>query len=218
MKRLALAAPTAALAAALAIPLAAAAADQPPPGAYSVDMAHASLNFRISHMGLSHYTARFTRMKATLKFDPAHPEAQSVTATIDANSLQTNYPEPKKLNFDAQIEKQFLDTAKHPTITFRSTKVEPTGPKTAKVTGELTLRGVTRPVSLEATYNGGYPAGGMDPSGSRIGFSAHGTIKRSDFGITFGLPAPGTTMGVGDQIDIAIEAEFTQPATKKKKP
>jgi len=190
------------------------AAPMPPPGPYSVDMAHASLNFRINHMGLSRYTARFTRMKARLVFDPAHPADQSVTATIDANSLQTNYPEPAKLNFDRQIEKEFLETAKFPTITFRSTKVTPTGPATAKVEGTLTLHGVTRPVTLEATYNGGYPAGGFDPSGSRVGFSAHGTIRRSEFGIAYGLPAPGTTMGVGDEIDVAIEAEFTQPGPK----
>src|ERR1700712_2630031 len=100
MKALALAA----LAALASTPgLAAAPQPSPPPGAYAVDMAHGSLNFRISHLGLSHYTARFTRMSAKLAFDPAHPQAQSVTADIDANSLQTNYPDPAKLNFDAQI-------------------------------------------------------------------------------------------------------------------
>jgi polyisoprenoid-binding protein YceI len=211
MKRLALAILAAAFASAAG---SAAAADQPPPGAYSIDMTHASLNFRLSHMGLSRYTARFTRMKATLTFDPARPQAQAVTATIDATSLQTNYPNPKALDFDSQVERQFLDTAKYPTITFRSTKVEPTGAKTAKVTGDLTLHGVTKPVTLEVTYNGGYPAGGFDPSGARVGFSAHGQIRRSDFGITFGLPAPGSEIGVGDEIDVAIEAEFTQPGPK----
>ena len=194
----------------------AAAAPQPPPGAYAIDMAHASLNFRISHLGLSHYTARFTRIRAKLAFDPAKPQAQSITAVIDANSLQTNYPEPAKLNFDKQIEKEFLETAKFPTISFRSTKVEPTGPTTAKVQGELTLHGVTRPVTLEVSYNGGYPAGGFDPMGARVGFSAHGVIKRSAFGITYGLPPAGTTLGVGDEIEVAIEAEFTQPGAAKK--
>ena len=215
MKPLALAA-LAALAVTPTAALAAPPQPQPPPGDYSLDPAHASLNFRISHLGLSRYTARFTKMQAKLAFDPAHPAAQSVTAVIDANSLQTNYPDPAKLNFDAQIERQFLDTAKYPQITFRSTKVEPTGPTTAKVAGDLTLHGVTKPVTLEASYNGGYPAGGFDPSGARIGFSAHGTIRRSDFGITFGLPAPGTNMGVGDEIEITIEAEFSQPGPPKR--
>ncbi|WP_293900042.1 YceI family protein [Phenylobacterium sp.] len=181
-----------------------------PAGEYTMDPAHTSLNFRIDHMGLSHYTARFTRLDGKLAFDPANPGAQSVTATIDAGSLQTNYPDPAKLNFDAQVETEFLETAKFPRITFRSTKVEPTGARTARITGDLTLHGVTRPVTLEATFNGGYKAGGMDPMGARIGVSAKGSFRRSEFGIAYGLPAPGTTMGVGDLIDVAIEGEFTK--------
>jgi len=68
---------------------------------------------------------------------------------------------------------------------------------------------VTKPVTLEATFNGGYKASGMDPMGNRIGFSAHGAFKRSDFGIKFGVPAPGTDFGVGDEIEVTIEGEFT---------
>jgi polyisoprenoid-binding protein YceI len=181
-----------------------------PAGDYRADPAHTSVNFRLSHLGLSHYTARFTKLTAVVHFDPAHPEQQSVEATIDATSLQTNYPDPTKLNFDAQVEKEFLETAKFPQIVFKSTKVEVTGERTARVTGELTLHGVTYPVVLETTFNGGYKAGGMDPMGNRIGFSAHGSFKRSDFGIKYGLPAPGTTFGVGDEIDLAIEGEFTK--------
>ena len=185
----------------------------PPAGDYSIDPAHASLNFRVSHLGLSHYTARFTRFTGKLAFDPAHPAAQAVVATIDAGSLQTNYPEPRKLDFDAQIERQFLDTGKFPTIGFHSTKVELTGPTTARLTGDLTLHGVTRPVTLEVSYNGGYGPGGIDPTGARIGFSAHGAFRRSDFGIGFGLPAPGTQMGVGDEVEVIIEAEFVRPGS-----
>lgn len=188
---------------------AAAPISEAPAGAYRADMAHTSLNFRISHLGLSRFTARFTRLEAVVHFDPAHPEAQSVTATIDANSLQTNYPEPAKLNFDAQIEKEFLGADKFPQITFKSTKVEVTGERTARVTGDLTLHGVSKPVVLETSFNGGYKAGGMDPMGNRIGFSAHGVFKRSDFGLTAGLPPPGTSFGVGDEIEVAIEGEFT---------
>jgi polyisoprenoid-binding protein YceI len=180
-----------------------------PAGTYSMDLGHTSVTFRISHLGLSNYTARFTKADGKLAFDPAAPRAQSVTATIDAGSLRTDYPDPK-LDFDSLIEKEFLETAKHPTITFTSTKVEPTGPRTARVTGDLTLHGVTRPVVLEAKFNGGYPPGDMDPAGARIGFSAQGTFKRSDFGIAYGLPAPGTNMGVGDEVAVAIETEFTK--------
>jgi polyisoprenoid-binding protein YceI len=177
------------------------------PGAYRMDLSHTSVNFRVSHLGFSKWTARFTKMDGTLNFDPANPAAQSVTATIDATSLQTNYPDAKTLDFDAEVEKSFLDTAKYPTITFKSTKVTPTGPNTADLTGDLTLHGVTKPVTLKATFNGGYKPNAMDPGG-RIGFSAHGVFKRSDFGITYGIPAPGTNMGVGDDVEVIIETEF----------
>ena len=80
-----------------------------------------------------------------------------------------------------------------------------------EISGALTLHGVTRPIILTATYNAGYPGmPEMDPQ-ARVGFSAHGSFKRSDFGIAYGVPAPGTTMGVGDLIDFSIEAEFTGP-------
>ncbi|MBV9912724.1 MAG: YceI family protein [Sinobacteraceae bacterium] len=104
-----------------------------------------------------------------------------------------------------------LDTAKFPQIVFKSGEVRVTGPKSMEISGTLRLHGVTRPMTLLATYNGGY-AGmpKMDPQ-ARVGFSAHGSFKRSDFGITFGVPAPGTTVGVGDTIDFSIEAEFIGP-------
>ena len=86
-----------------------------------------------------------------------------------------------------------------------------TGPATADVTGDLTLKGVTKPVTLHATFNGGYEGHPQDPH-ARIGFSAHGVLKRSDFGITLGIPAPGTTMGVFDDVEFAIDAEFSGPA------
>ncbi len=181
-----------------------------PAGVYVMDLSHTSVSLRVMHLGLSFYTARFTKLDGQLTFDPANPAAQSVTAVIDADTMQTNYPDPAKLDFDTQVETQFLAAKQFPKITFTSTKVEPTGPRTAKVTGNLTLRGVTKPVILEATFNGGYKAGKMDPSGARIGFSAKGVFKRSDYGIGFAIPAPGTNMGVGDQIEVTIESEFTR--------
>jgi len=107
---------------------------------------------------------------------------------------------------------QMLDTVKFPQIVFKSERIRMTGAKSMEISGTLTLHGVTRPLVLSATFNGGYPGlPNMDPH-ARIGFSAHGSFKRSDFGMTFGIPAPGTTMGVGDLIDYSIEAEFTGPA------
>jgi polyisoprenoid-binding protein YceI len=185
-----------------------------PAGTYTLDKAHGSLIFRVNHLGFSHYTARFKRFDATLQFDPDHLARSSVTATVDATSLETDYPNPKELDFNAQLQgEQWLDTAKFPQMTFRSKTIEVTGPNEFRINGELTLRGITRPMTLEAKYNGGYAGHPLDPH-ARIGFSAHGTLKRSEFGMTYGIPAPGTTMGVGDEVEIIIEAEFTGPPLK----
>ncbi len=184
---------------------AAAPASTAPAGAYTVDHSHASVVFEVNHLGFSHYTAGFDKLDGKLAFDPANPAAMTVEATIDVASLDVNTPPAGFL--DELLGTMFFDAKQFPTITFKSTKVEPTGPATAKVTGDLTLHGVTKPVTLDATFNGGWSANAYD--GNRVGFSAKGVLKRSDFGMGVGLPAPGTTMGVFDDVDVAIEAEFS---------
>ena len=192
-------------------PVAPAATDVPA-GNYTLDRNHASLIFRINHLGFSHYTARFTRFDATLELDPAHPATSSVTATIDPTSIETDNPDPT-LDFDHQLQNQdWLNTAQFPQMTFRSTALGLTGPNTARVTGDLGLHGVTRQVTLDVTFNGGYASNPLDPSGSRIGFSAHGSLERSEFGIAEALPPPRSTFGLGDEVEVLIEAEFTRPA------
>ena len=179
-------------------------------GVYDLDKTHASVTFRVDHLGMSRYTARFTGIDGRLNFDPANPAVMSVEASVDTGSIKTDYPNPTP-NFDAELAgPNWLDAARFPKITFKSTAVEPTGPNTAKVTGDFTLHGVTRPLVLDVTFNGGYEAAPMDP-GSRIGFSAQGKLKRSDFGVSYGVPQPGSTFGVGDEVEIQIEAEFTKP-------
>ena len=179
-----------------------------PAGEYKLDKSHASLLFRVSHLGFSQYTARFSRFDAQLKFDPANLPASSVNVTVDPRSIDADgAPE----GFMATLAgAQWLDADKFPQMTYRSTKVERAGKNGMRIHGELTLHGVTRPVTLNATYNGGYAGHPFDPN-ARIGFSAKGTLKRSDFGIAYGIPAPGTTMGVSDEVEIAIESEFTGP-------
>ena len=192
-------------------PAPAPAAAKVPAGNYTLDKAHASLIFRVNHLGFSHYTARFKRFDARLQFDPADLAASRVTATVDARSIETDFPDPAKVDFNAQLQNEkWLDTAKFPEMTFRSTKVDVTGPNAMRVTGELTLHGVTRPVSLDATYNGGYAGHPLDPH-ARIGFSAHASLKRSEFGVAFGVPEPGSTFGVGDDVEVVIEAELSGP-------
>lgn len=183
-----------------------------PAGSYTLDKSHASLIFRVNHLGFSNFTARFKRFDAQLQFDPAHLAASTLSATIDVNSLETDYPDPATLDFNAQVQgKEFLDVAQFPQITFLSTKVEATSATAMRITGDITLHGVTRPLTLEATFNGGYAGHPMDPH-ARIGFSAHGSLNRSEFGIGYGVPAPGSTMGVSDKVEIIIETEFSGPA------
>jgi polyisoprenoid-binding protein YceI len=185
-----------------------------PAGAYTIDPAHTSVLFRVDHLGFSNYTARFKKATAQLQFDPSNLAASSVTVTVDASSIETDFPDPAKVDFNAQLlSEQWLDGAKFPQITFRSTSVEATGPRTMHINGDLTLRGVTRPMTLEARFNGGYAGHPMDPN-ARIGFSAHGVLKRSEFGMSYGIPAPGTTMGVSDEVNVIIETEFSGPPWK----
>ncbi|HEX3364692.1 YceI family protein [Phenylobacterium sp.] len=200
-----------------AIAAAAPAAPQPPAGTYTMDKAHTSVTFRVNHLGFSHYTARFATVDGKLKFNPAAPATMAVEATIDPRSLTLNTP-PTGFH-DQLMSKAWFDAAAFPAITFRSTKVQVTGANTAKVTGDFTLHGVTKPVVLDVTYNGGYPPNSFDPGGARVGFSAHGAFKRSAFGMGAGIPAPGTTMGVSDDVDVAIETEFSggKPAVAAKK-
>ncbi|MBI3438187.1 MAG: YceI family protein [Proteobacteria bacterium] len=180
-----------------------------PSGAYTLDKAHASLIFRVDHLSFSHFTGRFTRWDATLQLDPQHPEAANISATIDPQSLESDNPPAGFLSMLHGPE--WLNVAQFPQIAFHSTRVDRTGANTARITGDFTFHGVTKPLTLEATFNGGY-AGNVYDRHARLGFSAHGTVRRSDFGMSIGLPPPGTTMGVGDEVEFIIETEFSGPA------
>jgi polyisoprenoid-binding protein YceI len=180
-----------------------------PAGVYTIDKPHSSLIVRLSHLGYSQFTARFTTWDAQLQFDPAQPERSQINVTIDPHSIASDNPPAGFI--DQMRGTEFLDAAQFPNITFRSTRVERTGPNTANIIGDLTLHGVTKPVTLQARFNGGYEGMQLDPN-ARIGFSAHGTFKRSDFGMGFGVPAPGTNMGVGDDVSVTIETEMNGPA------
>jgi polyisoprenoid-binding protein YceI len=185
-----------------------------PAGDYKLDPAHSTLVFRVNHLGFSNYTVRFRGLDAQLRFDPRNLPATQLTARVDARSIETDYPDPK-YDFNKELQGEpWLNAAKFPAIEFRTTRVEDLGDQALRVHGELTLRGVTKPIELQATYNGGYAGHPMDPN-ARIGFSAHGALRRSDFGIAGGIPAAGSNLGVGDKVSIVIETEFTGPPLPK---
>ena len=182
-----------------------------PAGAYSLDKAHTSLIFRVNHLGFSHFTGRFTRYDAKLTFDPAKPTASNISVTIDPASITSdNAPDGflEVLNGD-----KFLDTAKYPEMKFTSRSVEAGQDGSLRIRGELTIRGVTKPLTLDARYNGGYAGHPYDPR-ARVGFSAHGTFKRSDFGVSAGIPSATMPWGVGDEVEVQIETELSGPALK----
>jgi polyisoprenoid-binding protein YceI len=183
-----------------------------PSGVYRLDPNHASLIVRATHFGMSHYTLRLTKFDATLNFDAEHPTQSSITATADPHSVQTDYPGTR--NFDAELQNsQWLDADTFPELRFQSTSIELTGANTGRMTGDLTIRGVTKPVTFDVTFNHGYAQHPTGAPGAYLGFSAHGTFKRSDYGMMVLQPPAGApTIGVSDEAELVIEAEFTNQA------
>jgi polyisoprenoid-binding protein YceI len=171
-----------------------------PAGDYRMDADHWSIVFDVEHLKYSRFTMRFDRAKGTLHLDPATPENSSVKVTIDAASIDTNVKALDKITTGESM----LDVANSPTITFESTRFEVTGPSTGELTGNLTIRGKTAPVTLDVVFNGAAPNPlTREPT---VGFGATGTFSRSSFGMTAYYPA------VGDDIHVRIQAEFEQPA------
>lgn len=180
-----------------------------PAGTYRLDKSHASLLFKVDHIGFSNYTGQFRAFDAVLEFDPANPQEMKVSATIDARSL--DIPAPPAGFLDELKGAAWLDAVGHPEMTFRSTSVTLTAPDAARVEGELLFRGVTAPVAMEVAFNGGYAGFPPYDPNARIGFSATGALSRSAFGVSFGVPTAETPLGVGDLVSFEIEAEFTGP-------
>ncbi|HET6804712.1 MAG TPA: YceI family protein [Frateuria sp.] len=168
---------------------------QAAPATYRLDPHHTMVLFSWGHFGFSHPTAELGLGQGTLVFDPNHPEQASVEVTLPMAGLDTHVPA-----LDEHLAKpDFFDAAKYPLVTYKSTRVEVLGKDHFRITGNLTVHGVTRPVVLEATLNriGKHPMTGK-PS---IGFDASGTLKRSDFGV--GAHAPS----VSDEISLHITTE-----------
>lgn len=180
-------------------------AAEQPAGVYVLDTAHASVSWRLRHAGIGIFVARFDKFNATLDFDPANPAASSINATIEAASVNTGVLNNNgERAFDREIATQAFGSAQHPQITFVSRSINVTSPTTGEITGDLTLRGVTKPVTLQASFEGGRF---IQFRGKQvIAFSARGTFNRKDFGATLSNPlADGFA---GDIVDVEFHAEF----------
>ncbi|MEM6762557.1 MAG: YceI family protein [Pseudomonadota bacterium] len=172
-----------------------------PSGTYNVDPSHASVVWKISHLGFSNYTALFDRegISATVELDAENVANSTLSVTLNGLSIETLDPGEK--DFNAEIESaRILNAAEFPEIVFTSTGIEITSDTTAVINGELTLNGQTHPFSLDTQLNG---AGNHPMSGQPIiGVSAEGVLDRTVWGVDF-LAGP-----IGTEVAVEIEAEF----------
>lgn len=172
-----------------------------PSGKYVLDPTHASLTWKVNHFGLSNYTARFTDFDIALDLDVEDVEKSAVTVSIDASSVRTDYK--GDADFDAEIteDSKFLNSSDFPLIQFTSKQVAMTGDGLALIHGDMTMLGVTKPLTLKAKLNGTMAAHPYAKVPA-VGFHAEGSLKRSDFGFEYLIPY------VGDEVSFTVEAEF----------
>jgi polyisoprenoid-binding protein YceI len=170
---------------------------------WAFDQVHSSVNFTVRHMVVSKVRGRFAKWDGTLAMDENDPSGGSVDVAIDAASIDTGVDQR-----DGHLRSpDFFDVERYPTIAFRSTRVEKAGAGILKVTGDLTMHGVTRPVVLDVEYAGST----KDPwGGERAGFSARAQIDRKDFGLTYNQLLETGGVLVGESVEIAIEAELVK--------
>jgi polyisoprenoid-binding protein YceI len=171
----------------------------PQAGTWTFDGSHTTVGFTARHLMVSKVRGSFTSFSGGIEIAPT-PEESWVEVTIDAASIDTREPQR-----DAHLRSgDFLDVEHHPSLHFRSTEVVPTGPSTGKVRGDLTVRGVTRPVELDVEFLGVV----KDPwGGQRFGVVATGEIDREDFGLTWNMALEAGGVLVGKRVQLQIEAE-----------
>ena len=172
-------------------------------GTWTLDPAHTSVELSVRHMMVATVRGRLRPLTGELHIDADDPFGSYVVVELDPASVDTGNPDRDKHLRSAD----FLDTDRFPTISFRSTEVEDQGDGSYVITGDLTVRGETRPITLEAELGGII----RDPFGNdRMGFSATGTIDRSEFGLTWNAALEGGGLVLGDRLKVNIDAEFTR--------
>lgn len=170
---------------------------------WQIDYGHSSIEFSARHMMLSKVRGRFESFSGTVNGDEANPANSTVDIQIDAASLQS-----RDANRDGHLKSpDFLNVEQYPHITFKSTKLEVLNDTNAKLTGDLTIRDVTRPVTLDVEYNGQ----SKSPWGTTsVGFSATTVINRKDWNLTWNVALETGGVLVGEEITITIELELVK--------
>jgi polyisoprenoid-binding protein YceI len=169
-----------------------------PNGTYQLETSHSQILFSVLHIGLTDYYGRFDKLSGMLNLDANQPERSAVTINIDTSSVDT----PSARTADELKSASVFDVEHFPSASFHSTSLVRTGANTGRITGDLTIRNITRPVALDVTFNGGE----LNPLNDTyaIGFRATTTIKRSDFGMT----SAAWSSLVSDDVQLIIEAMF----------
>jgi polyisoprenoid-binding protein YceI len=171
------------------------------PGAYKVEPSHTRVMFAVSHMGFTTWYGDFAGASGALRLDVARPANSRIEVSVPTGSVTTT-----NSTLDGELKSaDWFDAARFPAMTFKSRQVTVTGPGRADILGDLTLHGVTRPLTLHGRFNGA----GVNPLGKAytVGFEASGKIKRSDFGVTKYVPL------VGDDVDLILSAAFEKAAS-----
>ncbi len=174
---------------------------------WTFDLVHSGVHFSVRHLVVSKVRGQFKKWGGTFLFDPADPTRSTVDIEIDAASIDTN--EPKR---DEHLRSgDFLLASEHPTITFKSGKIDKKSDEHFEVHGDLSIRGVTKPVVLEVELGGTV----KDPwGGDRVGFTAALSIDRKDYGVSWNQTLDHGGVAVGDKIEISIEVEAIKAAEK----
>ncbi len=176
------------------------------PATWQIDPVHTNAQFAVRHMMVSTVRGQFTKASGTVNWDGRDLSTASVDVVIDANSVDTR--EPKR---DAHLRSaDFFDTAKYPTLSFKSTRIETAGNGHLRMAGDLTIRGVTKPIVFDVN---GPTAAITDPGGGRrIGASATATINRKDFGVSWNRALDSGGVVVGDDVEITVDLEMVSRA------
>ena len=173
---------------------------------WQLDPAHSAAHFSVRHLMISNVRGEFTKLTGSAQINPADPAKSTVEVTIEAGSLNTREPQR-----DEHLRSpDFFDVANFPALTFRSTRVEPLDAETFKLTGDLTIRGVTRRVTFDVE---GPTPSVKDPWGNiRAGITASAKVNRKDFGLVWNALTEAGGVVVGDEVKLTIDAELIQLA------
>lgn len=170
---------------------------------WTIDASHSEIQFKVRHLMVSYVTGQFTKFNASIQTNGDDFSTAKVSFSADVNSISTNNEQR-----DAHLKNNdFFDAENHPELRFESNRLEKTGENDFKVYGTLTIRGISKPVVLDAEYGGIM----LDPWGnSRTGFSLTGKINRKDFGVSFGMVSETGGVLLGDEVKIVANVEFVK--------